>query len=189
MRYLFLTIAGLAIVFASCSKKPTPEVAPVEPSSSSMEVASSSSVVAEITPENAVDEEAVEGQRLEGIRSQLEDLMNRLMASEIYFEYDQAVLSNKAKDLLVQAGDILKKEVKLYVEVEGHTDERGAEAYNMALGSRRAQSVVKYLVDYGVADSRLKSVSYGEETPKVQGTDEAAHAQNRRAAFKVKIGK
>ncbi len=189
MKKLLLALAGLAIVLASCSKKPTPEVAPSEPSSSSIQALSSSSVVAETSPESGVDEEAVEGQRLEGVRSQLEDLMNRLMASEIYFEYDQAILTEKAKDLLVQAGDILKKESKLFVEVEGHTDERGAEAYNMALGSRRAQSVVKYLVDYGVVDSRLKSVSFGEEAPKVQGADEAAFAQNRRAAFKVKIGK
>lgn len=189
MKKLFIALAGLAILLASCSKKPTPEVAPTEPSSSSVMASSSSSVVAEKAPESGVDNEAIEGQRLEGVRSQLEDLMNRLMASEIYFEYDKAVLTDKAKELLVQAGDILKKEAKLYVEVQGHTDERGAEAYNMALGSRRAQSVVKYLVDYGVMDSRLKSVSFGEEAPKVQGTDEEAYAQNRRAAFKVKIGK
>lgn len=189
MNKLALTLIATSLVLVACSKKPTPEVAPAEPSSSSTEAISSSSVAETKSQDNGATEENVEGKRLEGVRNQLEDLMNRLMASEIYFEYDKAVLTDKAKDLLAQAGDILKAEPRLYVEVQGHTDERGTEAYNMALGARRAQSVVKYLADYGVTDSRLQSTSFGEEDPAVTGTTEDSYSKNRRAAFKVKIGK
>ena len=114
-------------------------------------------------------------------------MMNRLMAEEIYFDFDKASLTEKARALLAEAADIMQKEPTLYVEVQGHTDERGSAAYNMALGGKRAQSVVQYLIDYGVSSDRLKSISFGEEAPKAEGVTEEAYALNRRAAFKVQI--
>ena len=139
--------------------------------------------------QSALQSEAIEEQRLEGQRKSLEDLMNKLMSEEIYFEFDKAVLTEKAKDLLSQAGDILGKEPKLWVEIEGHTDARGTEAYNMSLGGKRAQSVADYLINYGVTKERLQTVSFGEEKPKAEGSNEDTFAKNRRAVFNVKIKK
>jgi len=124
---------------------------------------------------------------LEAERRRLEELMNRIMSDDIYFEYDQATLTSRAKDILTEVGTILKREPRFTVLTEGHTDERGTENYNLGLGMRRAESVVKFLTNYGVASSRLTKVSYGEEQPKVAGSTEDAYSQNRRAAFRVKI--
>ncbi|HSQ41263.1 MAG TPA: OmpA family protein [Fibrobacteraceae bacterium] len=186
VKALLILSATMAFMLG-CAKKPAQELTPAAP----VEEAKPASVDTMQKPpaDDSLQKEALEEQRLENQRQALEDLMNRLMSEEIYFEFDKAVLTEKAKDLLAQAGDILAKEPRLWVEVEGHTDERGTEAYNMALGGKRAQSVVDYLINYGVSSDRLKSVSYGEERPKVEGASEEAYAQNRRARFNVKISK
>jgi peptidoglycan-associated lipoprotein len=66
------------------------------------------------------------------------------------------------------------------VRLEGHTDERGSREYNIGLGERRAQTVRKALMLQGVSEAQITTVSYGEERPAVEGSDESAHAQNRR---------
>ena len=68
--------------------------------------------------------------------------------------------------------------------VEGHTDDRGGREYNLALGQKRAESVVRSLTLLGVPDTQLEAVSFGKERPAVQGSDEAAWAKNRRAELK-----
>ena len=70
------------------------------------------------------------------------------------------------------------------VTVEGNTDERGSEEYNLALGERRARAVMRYLSDLGVPRSRLEIVSFGEAKPAVMGHDESAWRYNRRSDFK-----
>jgi peptidoglycan-associated lipoprotein len=72
--------------------------------------------------------------------------------------------------------------------VSGHTDERGSDEYNLALGQRRAAAAKAYLVQHGIADSRIETISYGEERPVAQGSDDAAYAQNRRAEFEITAG-
>ncbi len=71
------------------------------------------------------------------------------------------------------------------ITLEGHTDERGTEEYNLALGERRANAVMQYLVDLGVPTGRMITVSFGEGSPAVQGHDESAWRWNRRVEFKV----
>lgn len=168
----------VSLGFVACSKKPPVVTEPV-----AQEKPVEKPVVAEPVKDSGEDEMA----RLEGERQKLEQLMNSIMSNEIYFEYDRAVLSNKAHEILVQVGDILKREPRLSVQIDGHTDERGTESYNMTLGEKRAGSVKTYLVNYGVPADRLKGVSFGEERPKVEGSGESAWSQNRRAAFQVNI--
>jgi peptidoglycan-associated lipoprotein len=71
------------------------------------------------------------------------------------------------------------------ITLEGHTDERGSEEYNLALGERRANAAMQYLVDLGVPTGRMITVSFGEGSPAVQGHDESAWRWNRRVEFKV----
>jgi peptidoglycan-associated lipoprotein len=66
------------------------------------------------------------------------------------------------------------------VRLEGHSDERGSREYNIALGERRAQAVRRALMLQGAGDSQLTTVSYGEERPAAEGSDEAAYERNRR---------
>jgi len=71
------------------------------------------------------------------------------------------------------------------VTVEGYCDDRGTDAYNMALGKRRAESVRDFLVNLGIGRNRLNAVSYGEQRPIAMGQNENAWAQNRRAQFVI----
>jgi len=175
MMVLILALLGLSLV--ACSKKPPVVTEPVSQEKPAKTVAAA-------PVKNSGEDEMA---RLEGERRKLEQLMNQIMSNEIYFEYDRAVLTNKAYEILVQVGDILKKEPRLSLQIEGHTDERGTESYNMTLGDRRANSVKSYLVNYGVPADRLTGISFGEEKPKAEGRGESAWSQNRRAAFQVNI--
>lgn len=124
---------------------------------------------------------------LEAERARLEAMLNELMSKDVYFDYDKSQLTTEAKDLLSKVGDILIKNQKFNIVVEGHTDVQGTETYNMALGSKRANAVRGYLVDYGVDKSIISTTSYGEQKPKVDGESDSAHAENRRANFQVNI--
>ena len=75
----------------------------------------------------------------------------------------------------------LKANASRRVKIEGHNDERGGREYNLALGQKRAESVLKSLTLLGAQPNQLEAVSFGEERPATQGSDEAAWAKNRRA--------
>jgi peptidoglycan-associated lipoprotein len=103
----------------------------------------------------------------------------------INFAFDSAVLSDNARQILNRKADYLRTYPGINVTVEGHCDERGTEAYNIALGERRAQSVKNFLVNLGISTDRLNTVSYGEERPVDKGHNEASWAKNRRAQFVI----
>lgn len=102
---------------------------------------------------------------------------------DIFFDYDAYVLSVPAKKILDEKLAFLKAYAKVRVTIEGHCDERGTNEYNLALGERRANSALQYLVNAGVSQQRLGTVSYGEERPLGSGHDESSWARNRRAHF------
>lgn len=104
---------------------------------------------------------------------------------KVYFDYDSSSLSSSTRDALSETARILKENNGVKLEVQGHCDERGTTSYNMGLGERRARAVYRYLMDQGVASSRLNTVSYGEERPAASGDYESAWSQNRRAEFRV----
>jgi peptidoglycan-associated lipoprotein len=106
----------------------------------------------------------------------------------IHFDYDQSDLRADDRALLDAKVPILQANPNVKIRVAGHTDERGSDEYNLALGQRRAATVKRYLVDHGIADARIETISYGEERPVAQGSDETAYAQNRRAEFEITAG-
>lgn len=104
----------------------------------------------------------------------------------VYFDYDRAVIRDNQKPTLrTNSGAIGNHSEWRTVVIEGHTDERGSEEYNLALGERRANATKSYLVNLGVSGGRLDTVSFGESKPSVQGHDESAWKWNRRAEFRV----
>ena len=113
------------------------------------------------------------------------DQMGRKIAGmqTIYFDYDSSEIRSDARSALRQNADKLNAGNIGVVTVEGHCDERGSTEYNLALGERRANAVKRYLVDLGVPGNNLRTVSFGEERPAVQGHDESAWKYNRRADF------
>ncbi len=122
-----------------------------------------------------------------GAGDTLEDFSNRgnvdLDWPPIFFEFDQDVLSETAKRELADHAEEFKRNPSLVVLLEGHCDTRGTEDYNLALGERRAQSVRRYLVQLGVAENRMRTMSYGEMRPLETGENEAAWSRNRRVSF------
>lgn len=104
----------------------------------------------------------------------------------VYFDYDRSTLRPEAAEKLKGHAEIIRDiPGSAWVTIEGHCDERGTEEYNLALGDRRADAVKRYLVTLGVDPGKLRTVSYGELKPAVEGHDESAWKQNRRAEFRV----
>ena len=99
--------------------------------------------------------------------------------------YDAFTLDASAKQTLQANGEILKAHPTVKVQIEGHCDQRGGIQYNIALGEKRANSAKKYLIDQGIGEDRITTISFGKERPIDQGTTEDAYAKNRRANFVI----
>ena len=108
-------------------------------------------------------------------------------ADVIYFNTDEFNVDSADAAALRRQAEYLTQYPSARATVEGHADERGTRDYNLALGERRANSAKNYLVSLGVSESRLRTVSHGEERPAAMGADETAWARNRRAVT-VMIG-
>ncbi len=102
----------------------------------------------------------------------------------VYFDFDSFVVRDDARTVIDTHAKRLSANGNLKMIVEGHTDERGSREYNLALGQKRAEAVVKSLTLLGARGTQLEPVSFGMERPAVQGSDEAAYAKNRRAELK-----
>jgi peptidoglycan-associated lipoprotein len=106
--------------------------------------------------------------------------------SDAFFDFDSASLKAEAKSTLDANAREMKRVTDKNITIEGHCDERGTKAYNLALGEKRANAARDYLVAMGVNPSRITTISYGKERPFDPGHTEAAWAKNRRAHFVVK---
>ena len=104
---------------------------------------------------------------------------------DVHFAFDSFLLDAEAERILAQKATWLQDNADVSVQIEGHCDERGTSAYNLALGERRANAVQQHLTVLGVDPGRLSTISYGEEQPLDPGHDEAAWSRNRRAHFVV----
>ena len=101
----------------------------------------------------------------------------------IYFEFDQSSIRSDQIPSMEHNGSYLKSNPSRSVLVEGNTDDRGTNEYNLALGERRAVAARNYLVEFGIEESRIRTVSYGEERPLFTGQSEDEFAHNRRDDF------
>lgn len=104
---------------------------------------------------------------------------------DIYFDFDSFTLVDAAKKALDKKAEYLNRHPEVSVVVEGHCDERGTHEYNLALGERRAHSAWQYLVNSGINQKHLSTVSYGQERPLAGGHDESSWAKNRRCHFEI----
>lgn len=129
------------------------------------------------------------GSGLPGIEAFQDPSTNARLAPifrNITFGYNSTLVKGEENLTIVRnAGDYMRRYPNTYVFVEGHCDERGTEAYNLALGSNRANAVRNLLINEGVSPDNIFTISYGRERPIIQGHDEESWTQNRRAEFKV----
>ena len=98
----------------------------------------------------------------------------------IYFDFDQTAIKPAFAPLMELHGKYLAAHPDVSLKIQGNTDEQGGAEYNLALGQKRAESVLKGFKVYGVKDSQLEAISFGKEKPKALGHDEASYAENRR---------
>jgi outer membrane protein OmpA-like peptidoglycan-associated protein len=104
----------------------------------------------------------------------------------VKFPTDVSALSPEAESRLAELAERLRSENKnVYVEIQGHTDDQGSDAYNMRLGSDRAEAVRRYLSHAGIALNRMATISYGEGNPVAPNTTPEGRAQNRRVVLVV----
>lgn len=108
-----------------------------------------------------------------------------VMQEDIYFDFDKATLTPAAQDNLLRKAEWLRENSDVTVTIEGHCDARGTNEYNLALGDRRAESAKAFLVDLGIAASRITTISYGEERPVCTQQNEECWAKNRRDNFVI----
>jgi peptidoglycan-associated lipoprotein len=113
-------------------------------------------------------------------RDDLAKALAALGQVDVFFGFNDDTLTAPARGKLSAVGDVLVKHPTLKVKIDGNCDERGTAEYNLVLGQRRADVAKKYLVDLGVKNDQLQTISYGAEKPKALGHDEKSWQENRR---------
>jgi peptidoglycan-associated lipoprotein len=195
-RIAVLTIATLSVAgISACRKKaepaPAPAAAPARgpdaDSARRAQEAAAARAAADAAARHRADSIAAADAAARDAASAAASLRATLTAT-VHFDFDQSDLRPGDKSILDAKIPILQANTGVMIRVSGHTDERGSDEYNLALGQRRAAAAKAYLVQHGIADSRIETISYGEERPVAQGSDEAAWAQNRRAEFEITAG-
>jgi peptidoglycan-associated lipoprotein len=181
-------------VIDACHKKPAPEPVPVTtptpgPNQDSIRRAQEDQarLAAEAAARHRADSIAAADAAARAAAAAAGDLKNALEAM-VHFDFDQSELRPEDRSILDAKVPILQANPSVALRIAGYTDERGSDEYNLALGQRRAAAVKRYLIDHGIAEARLETVSYGEEHPIAQGSDESAWSQNRRAEFAITAG-
>jgi len=172
---LAVLLLALPLALGACKKKPV--VVPPEPMAPVTPVNPPPSTPANNVP--AVDDAAVR-RAIEAARATL--------TQSIYYDYDSDVLRDDARATLDEKLRVLNANPSARLRIEGHTDERGSDEYNLALGRRRADQAKRYLADRGIDASRIETMSFGRERPTVSGSSEEAWAQNRRGEFQIVAG-
>lgn len=163
-----LALGLLALGLAACQKPK--QVQPETPSApADTSGAQTSGVVTEAGPAFGAMS-AAQQQALAALQSR----------NIVYFEYDSSEIRGEYNAVVAAHADYLKRYTTARVRLEGHTDERGSREYNIGLGERRAQAVRRALTLQGVGDAQIATVSYGEERPAAEGSDESAYSRNRR---------
>jgi peptidoglycan-associated lipoprotein len=110
------------------------------------------------------------------------------LTQPIYFDFDASAILDADKPVLDRKAGVLGANKPIRIRIEGNTDERGSDEYNLALGMRRAAAAKLYLTQHGIDGTRIETASYGEERPVCQEHDETCWAKNRRAEFAVLAG-
>lgn len=198
--YLALLVVIPGLLFTvSCAKKVTQAEPSAEETAAEPEVDNA----ARIAEEKAAQEEAARQWEMaseeditdqaqaeaaakeEALMQELATLKQLFENEDIHFDFDSSALQPMARQVLQRKADFLFELVDASIIIEGHCDERGTEAYNIALGDRRAESAKAFLVDIGIDPSRLTTISYGEERPVDSASNAEAWAKNRRVHFVI----
>jgi peptidoglycan-associated lipoprotein len=165
----FAVVLGTSLVLAACARREEPLPPPPPPATAP---------VAPPTTDPGVGTAPVTPSQVPGSRA---DFVAQSGSDRVLFDFDSYSLDSEARDILGRQAEWLNRYPNVRVTIEGHADERGTREYNLALGERRANAARNFLAAQGVSSNRMTVISYGKERPAVDGSNEAAWAQNRRA--------
>jgi peptidoglycan-associated lipoprotein len=193
MRYRHILVVVLAVattvVMAACARRQSAPITKPQPAPPFSEPAA----VPQAPPgprgtQAVVDNQPAAGPSLsedELAGRTLEDLNRDSPLRPAYFPLDSFELNDEARTIVAANAEVLKQNPRWVITIEGHCDERGTAEYNLALGERRAAAAMNYLVSLGIAPTRLKTASYGDEYPFDRAHSEDAWSRNRRAHFVI----
>jgi peptidoglycan-associated lipoprotein len=190
-RILPAALLALAAL-AACHKKPevapTPAPAPIDSTAIKQHIADSLAAVAKARADSLAQVAAERAREDSIAAAAAQAKMRAALTAMIHFDFNKSDLRPEDQAILDAKVSILMANPNVTLRIAGNTDERGSSEYNLALGQRRAATAKRYLTDHGIADSRLETVSYGEERPLCTEHDEACWSQNRRDEFTVTAG-
>lgn len=170
---VWLPLIAASVFLAACSSTPVAEVKPATPAPA----AAATQMPAPAQPVPM----AAKTTQMQPIAPYLDPNSALSKQRSFYFDFDVYAIKPDYASQLELHGKYLAANPQVKVRVEGNADERGSAEYNLALGQKRADAVVKALKVYGATDKQLESISFGREKLKAMGHDEAAWSQNRRA--------
>ena len=185
-RRSLVALAMTCVAVTACKSKPAPPPAPVAPPPAQEVVRPAPPRVNQDSIDRANRDRtaATERDRLAAAASRA----RATMGQQIYFDFDKDDIRDDQRATLDAKVPILSANPNAHIRIGGHTDDRGSDEYNLALGQRRSASAKRYLVSRGIAESRIETVSFGKERPAVQGENEDAWAKNRRDEFEIIAG-
>ena len=114
-----------------------------------------------------------------------QDILAITLKSDFSFDFDSAVIKPGAEDEIARIAAVLIKYPQTNISIEGHTDSKGAEEYNMDLSRKRAEAVKNSLIGRGLSSSRLQTIGFGESKPVATNDTEAGRQQNRRVRIVI----
>jgi len=184
-----------ALLLAACHHAPPPVVAPpAGPNADSARLARERADSIARAEEARRAAAAAEAARADSARRAAEaarlaeERAHQAITAPIHFEYDRAEILDADRSLMDQKSTVLTANHPLQIRIEGNTDERGSDEYNLALGMRRASAARRYLIEHGVDSAQVGVTSNGEEHPVCQDHDESCWSQNRRDEFVITAG-
>ncbi|MEP6831962.1 MAG: OmpA family protein [Gemmatimonas sp.] len=177
-RFAVLFVA-LPLAFGACKKK-KPDVVPTASAPPTVETARPPAA----KPVDPPPPPAAMGESEAAITTRL----RAVILETVYFEYDSDLIRADAQTMLEKKVPLLNANPTVKLQIAGHCDNRGTDAYNLALGRRRAEQVKRFLTDRGVDASRIETISFGSERPAVQGEGEDVWSRNRRDEFTITAG-
>ena len=185
---LVLAAFATIVLAAACRPEPPPPAIPepTGPTPEEIEAQRIADSIAAAQAEEAARREAERQAQLEIERRARE--ARETLADMVFFDYDESVLTSETTARLRAKLAVLRSCSGVHLRMEGHADERGTSEYNIALGSERALSVSEFFTGFGLDETRFTTLSYGEESPIAQGSNEAAWARNRRVEFVITAG-
>ena len=182
-----IAAVSVLLLLAACSSTPKTDSSPVSHPSK----ADGAPVISHSSEENtsvyAASAADIEAKKLADEASKLESEMRELQRQSVYFDFDRHVVKPEYRNVVQQQAAFIKAHKNRNVTVEGNADERGSNEYNLALGDMRANAVRKGLELLGIPGDQIRTVSFGEEKPRLSCHEEKCWQENRRADFSHKL--